>query len=105
MFFDNNRLRYLASVQLAFLVSCAYHVAGDLFGRVSHFLAVLVGYDRHVDFLQYVGRLLALAQSAPTDHGAFDAFVGHVGCARRGKDEGVRRGEKKIKTRLLQKPP
>lgn len=71
---------YLTGVLLAFLVARAYHVVGDLLGRVTHFLAFLVGYDRHVDLLQNVGRLFTLAQPAPSDHGAFDADVRRVGC-------------------------
>lgn len=73
----------LASVLLAFFVSRAYHVFRDLFGRVSHVLALLVGYDGHVDFLQDVGRLFALAQPAPSDHGALDALVADFICVRK----------------------
>lgn len=78
------RHAYLTGVLLAFLVARTYHVVGDLLGRVTHFLTVLVGYDRHVDLLQDVGRLFALAQPAPSDHGAFDADVRRVGCGPNG---------------------
>lgn len=73
------RYAYLTGVLLAFLVARTYHVIGDLLGRVTHFLAVLVGYNRHIHLLKDVGRLFTLAQPAPSDHGAFDADVRWVG--------------------------
>lgn len=74
------KYEYLASVLLAFSVSGAYHVAGDLFGRVTHIFAVLVRDDGHVDFLEDVGRLFPFAQPTPSDHGALRSDVGRVRC-------------------------
>lgn len=78
---------YLASIRHAFFIPGAYHVAGDLFGQIAHFLAVFVGYDGHVDFLQDVGRFFPFSQSAPSDHRAFFAFVRRVRCLEENKNK------------------